>query len=100
MTHKFCNGTTIKFKPKYQTTTECDECGAIHKLDKPILLNKPDFHKGPLEKDKCLACGKQDHEIGMLVVMKNLEQRTIKYITENFDKQSKFFDYLEKKTKT
>jgi hypothetical protein len=96
MIHKFCDGSKIKFKPKYQTTSECYECGHITKI-KPILINKPDFHKGPFEKDKCLACEKESFEISVIQMFKVIEKNCMESVIKDFERTNKFFEALEKK---
>lgn len=96
MIHKFCDGSEIKFKPRYQTTSECLECGHVSKI-KPILINKPNLHKGPFDKGKCLACGKKSFDIGLLEVGKILEKRLTESIIKDFEQTDRFFMLLEKK---
>ena len=61
-TLKQCNGTTLRYKPKYQTTYECGECGALHKI-KPYEIEAPSFHVGPFDyiipesRIRCITCG-------------------------------------------
>ncbi len=95
MTKQFlrCDNSLIRYEPKYQTETECLECGAIHKLDEPYELNRPSFHAGPFErlKDrvKCIACGSEELDLSTVLALE-LEKvsKTIPALFEKEDRRS------------
>lgn len=94
-----CDGSILEYEPKYQTTSECSECGHISLLEEPYEIDEPDRHKGPWERagehsTKCLACGAL--ALNAKYIVDQELKRVAPKISEAFERESPFYRLLKK----